>query len=371
MDLIQRDQSRLGSEELWSAIRDLAHVWEEAPVVTSFTASLPRNLDDSQTDLSQLIQSIFVARGIPSDRTLLLYSDLPYLGHLPFGPDPDLLHTEYEWWLNSAERVNTALLITIGWIRSRLPGYPLIPAPQLAKNSSLTTLEFTNNVRWLKDEMNVGLQFGDVPAAVAVNLQVGPEITSRLNNQTRILARALQGLPAWRSLQRVSSELGRTEKDELKRCRARIEEALEPSRIDHYDADNALARNQYRQHVVQTEVSNLTGQAGQYAEAFGQLNALLELAVTSVFSQLVCYPLIEVTPSRLDTSPGSGTMLRLSQPASAAPINLNPGSLVWINHPLSEDAVLITRVQHHWNVDRDTVIEVDSLVLEGSAEAWR
>jgi hypothetical protein len=78
-------------------------------------------------------------------------------------------------WLTDAGRVEVAHRESIAWIRSRLPRYPGLLAPQLARDSPLTTPEFTWRLAWSRADLSSGLQFQAIPGRAGALLDATPE----------------------------------------------------------------------------------------------------------------------------------------------------------------------------------------------------
>ena len=65
-----------------------------------------------------------------------------------------------------ANRIEAAHRMTLAWLRSRLAGYPILRAPQLAPGTPLTTFEMTIHYTWTKEELSGGLNQMPAPPGV-------------------------------------------------------------------------------------------------------------------------------------------------------------------------------------------------------------
>lgn len=142
---------------VWQAVTQQAAVWAALPAVQEFARQLPRNAPTRSSGVPGRLQQMQASdadiAGTPMrlTRTVHLFEQVPYLD-APYDKDA------WRAWLQSAARIEAAHRTTIAWLRSRMPGYPQLPAPQLAPGTALTTTEYTFRLAWQPGERAAGLQ---------------------------------------------------------------------------------------------------------------------------------------------------------------------------------------------------------------------
>src|ERR1700744_3092807 len=87
--------------------------------------------------------------------------------------------------------VENAIVYLVWAVRSRLPGFPMIAAPQLAEHSRLTMHNFTPP--WTRDATRSGLQYNDL--SPSINTSIGVDSTDQLSQ----MIAGFNALPAWRT----------------------------------------------------------------------------------------------------------------------------------------------------------------------------
>jgi hypothetical protein len=157
---------------LWRAIRAQAEVWSQTPVVRHVADHLPRNAPREQrragsSTIPALLQGLSAAfSGML--HPLMLGTRVQFVMAQPFQPfERNVDESELKEWLRAAIALESAHRVTLAWFRSRLPGYPVVRAPQLARNSQFTTREYTPRFIWTVDERGIGLQFQSAPPELA------------------------------------------------------------------------------------------------------------------------------------------------------------------------------------------------------------
>jgi hypothetical protein len=334
---------------VWVTVDALADAWRLTPVVENFVGQLPRNDFADRVGRGQ--------RGEPSlprdpiaealghlsagfmTNPLVLASVLPIAETVSPELELELLRRSNARWFDTALRVEAAHRLTVGWIRSRLPRYPLIPAPQLAQNTPLTTSEYTERLVWGPREATSGLQFAEVPAALGTLLQASPELHPRLLAGVRDVHWALASTPTWSRLVVADATLTPAVRAELMASRLRIRDRLTGAAQDAYEPANALRREQLRASVVQEEVDLLTGLAGEYAQSFSAVNTLIEFAAGTIFSQFACFPVFTISAANLSVEPGPFTRVEFTSGNES--IFTPCGSIAWLDDQLVQDAIFL------------------------------
>jgi hypothetical protein len=137
--------------DLWQAVNDLSRTWADLPVVQRFAAALPRNASQRSTGIPGRLQEMEASGAQISAQPLRLSIPLRMMQHMPSlqtQPSPQ----EWKAWPELAVRIEAVHWLAVAWLRSRVPGYPNLPAPHLARGTPLTTIEFTDQLIWTREE---------------------------------------------------------------------------------------------------------------------------------------------------------------------------------------------------------------------------
>jgi hypothetical protein len=199
------DPSSVG---LWRAVSDLAHGWAATPVVRWFAADLPRNADQRRHGIPGRLQELEAGGAGISSRPLRIASTVRNTNAWP--PAPDFAPDPQKWkqWFAAAEAVEIAHGIMTAWLRSRMPGYPTIPAPQLVSGAPLTVDGFGQPRPWTQDERRQGLQLRDSPPEITRLLNATVAEARRIAAAIRSLGAAMQGTGEWQRMQTAADADG-------------------------------------------------------------------------------------------------------------------------------------------------------------------
>lgn len=353
---------------LWEALAEQAAAWSELPVVRRLAASLPRNASQRSQGLSGLLQHVTASGGMVASRPLRLGTNVPMM--LSVMPDnaPTVQPQVLRSWLDDANAVEGAHHVTVAWLRSRLPGYPLLPAPQLARGTPLTTDEYTYRLTWTRDELAAGFQFQDPPSQAVELLGASAREAARADEAARRVAVGLLETAAWRRLGDADAALSPDARAELVAARKAIAAASRPSLVDAHEPVLALPRDAYRQQVLANVLETLVGTALEYAEAFDAAERLLELAASDVFGQLVVYRPVVLTG--VTDLAAHGTERGTIEFTVKDTAHLDVGSLAWVDDPLCPDAVHLTGLSYSIDRATGTRVRATALVLGGTAAVW-
>lgn len=355
--------------ELWRTLGDLADAWRRTPPLERFARDLPENASQRQRGLPGMLQHIQAGASALISNPLLLATRLPMAAGAIPGVDEQQLRGTHGDWLVAAHRVEAAHRRTLAWLRARLPGYPNLPAPQLAPGAPLTTSEFTFRLIWQPGERAEQLHLGDIPTQIAELLQADATTARALAGASRAVAAALVDTPEWTTLAAATDALDDATRGELRAARTRARERLAPATIDAHEPSRALPRADYREHVIREEIDALTGNARAYADAFDASDGLVEIAGSSVFSQIACYTVRSMAITDLEIIPGASTTVRCTVPDVMIDMP-HPGTVAWLDDPLVSDAVLVKGVTMSMHETGHATMDVTADVLAGTAVAW-
>jgi hypothetical protein len=356
---------------LWAAVRRQASAWAETDAVRTFASTLPRNTWPGNNELSDALREIKAAAGSMFSNPFRLPGRLSMAASLMPGIDLGRLQSTHSEWFESGARVETAHRATMAWLRSRLPGYPMLPAPHLAPNTPFTTHEYTDRIIWMRRELSSGLHLNDPAPGITAVLGVDGAQASAINQVARDVANALTASPEWERLELARIGLDSTGRRDLSQARATLRDRLSPENVASYEPALALRRHQYRAAALDEAVSALSGSALEYASAFGAAIQILDHAASDIMSQLATYPLSEYSPSDLEViEVGSEMVIRF---LDGSPLSwlASPGEVGWINDELIADAVEITGVQINFSATGAGSVGLTARTLPGTSDAWR
>lgn len=356
------------TKEVWRSLANLADAWRQTDVLDRFARELPDNSLQRLHGLPGILQTL-QAGGLAGN-PLLLAGYIPAAVSVSPEIDEQQLRAMHGDWLDAAVRAEAAHRLTIAWLRARLPGYPTLPAPQLAPGAPLTNPEFSYRIIWQPGERGGQLHLRDVPDEIAEALRADTTIARILTQATRDVAGALGETPEWAALADAAGALDDNARSVLRAARSSARERLAPAAVDAHEPHLTLRRNAYREHVIREELDGLTGSARAYANAFDAADGLVEIAASNVFGQLVCYDLRTMTVTDLEIIPGPNSTVRYETP-DIMPDMPRPGAIAWLDDPLVPDAVQIRHVTMSLDPTGQTPLSVTASVLAGTAAAWR
>ncbi|MCO4253889.1 hypothetical protein [Pseudarthrobacter cellobiosi] len=364
------------SPELWSAIWRLADAWSQTPVVQEIAATLPRNrpLDergDKAVGIPALVQHLEVRAGMMM-KSLMYGSRIPALLDQPlvagFGM-PAVGQDELDKWLQMAAKLEGAHRITLGWLRSSLAGYPILLAPQLAPSTPLTTGEMTPRYIWPREEFAYGLNQRVAPPSVPELLGADSMGASQLDQAARDVSQALTKSQAWVDFDSALHALDDAAKVALRAARRELKERLSAEALDNHEPNLALPRAEYRSHSMNEVVESLSGPARVYADAFGEVDRLLDLSLGDIFGELALFGEPWRVPVFNVETPTPGEPIVGFETKPIGPF-LTTGQILWLTTEAVADAVRIE--SHTMKMDQVEGMQdhFEARVLLKTGEAW-
>ena len=363
------------SPDVWRAVWQLADAWSETPLVKDFAATMPRNQGlenrgDRATGVPALLQHLDLTAGIMM-KPLMYGSRLPVLldQSLVSQRAPAVDQGEVAAWLTMANRIEAAHRITLTWLRSRLAGYPILRAPQLAPGTPLTTFEMTNHYIWTKQELSAGLNLMPAPPGVTDLLGAKAKASSDLDQAARDLATAFEGAPAWTRFQNALEALDDDGKVALREARRELTGRLSEEAVNDYEEHLALPRDQYRGHMTTEVTGSLKGSAHEYADAFSHVHEILTLVACDVFGELALFGEPWPVPVLNLEIPEPRQPIVAFESRGAAGIFLTTGQVLWLSNETMTDAVRVEAKTMNFDVEgvRDHFV---ARVLIGTSEGW-
>lgn len=361
----------IANAEVWRAVEALASAWRNSPAVRDFARELPRNSAQRSLGLSGLLQEVAASASPFFQHPLLLGSKLRWAaGQLP-GVDSESL-AQYPSWLDAADRVEFAARLTVAWVRSRLPRYPQLLAPELAPGGPLTTDEFTFDIVWRREDRKRGMQLRNPPPDIGAALQADDLLGPALESATRSLASRLRATEEWTRFGVATESLQDSDREELRAVWRGAKRRLAPAEIDAYEPNLAMRRAEYRRAVVDESTESLSGASRDYASAFSAANSMVDRAVVDVLGQLACFEVRTLRVQNVEVSPGPPRAVRFeAADDDIEVVLLRPGELAWLDDSVVRDAVFVTGTSFSWSGTGTSTTTFDGELLSGSATAWR
>ncbi len=355
------------NSHIWRAVTRQAECWAALPLVQEFAKQLPRNASTRTAGVPGYLQALQASGAQIAATPLRLTGFMSGFSELVKSFDVPYDKSDLQRWLQMAGQVEIAHRETVAWLRSRMPGYPQLPAPQLAPGTPLTTAEFTYRLSWRAQERAQGLQLQDFPSGIARRLGANASQAHGLGEAARALASTLRSSEEWLRLGVARSALGSADREALQDTRARVRQRLSPSMIDAHEPRRALPRHDYRCAVLEEELDALTGQAREFADAFDAADELVELAASDVFGQLAVYgsPVNLGRVAEIDLEPGATQYASFTLPGDTW---LEPGCLIRIDDSLITDAMLM--VGGSFSFGSTSRTRVRARVLPGTSSVW-
>lgn len=264
------------SRELWAAVEGLADVWRSTDIGQRYAEVFA---DPEHRLAPRLRETLSWVREIEGQRLLMAHLLQISPGYESFTRAPGAAE-----FLEQGKRLAQAFLWTVEWWRSRLPGYPTMPVPQLVRNGPLSTVDLTFRVPWPEEFRRQRLQLTPAPPRLVADLlgsRAGP-----LDEAARAVAAAVSLCPQALELERAQAALTDDDRAVLANSRVRARAALRPEQIDSSAGDLVLDRLNYREAVIAEALDGLRNGPRHYCDAFDAVDRLMEQAA-ALFSQAV------------------------------------------------------------------------------------
>lgn len=344
----------MSTYELWTALSALTDRWVESGPVGVVREELSKDLDSDEA-LTGLRMLAFQAPQDIRRMPLAVYKAFPHMGF-------ELSARDLRFMSSSAALDNAVCALT--WaVRSVLPGYPTMPAPQLARDSYHTMDNFSPP--WSREIMRAGVQYENVAQRIDTLLGI------RGRGTVPGLQAAFQALPSWTAFDSCHNALSPDVRTELLAARRTITERTnaqnDSEEIDPGDPYTPL--NRARQ-TTETVVASLSGDAKDYANAFGSVTEEIDRVIAGVLPQLVAFGPPETLTTAHDLE------ITATQPPTVAfKLHDNEfaqkGRLYWTNDSVILDALYVEAAHMAHDNVHDLRFQFEATVLTGTSAAWR
>lgn len=352
------DDAALG--EVWRALDALAEVWKSSAVVQRQRKHVADPFSTTENELSELRTHVVELSNYTLVREpLMLFTGLRTASEQPMASHLSEVFESVAWrsLLADAETIESLFIRLLTFVRSRLPGYPLLKAPQLARDSWLTTREIGWRVPWLVEHAQWAMH-QQPHASVSRTLEVDPEThDARVND----LLQALSATSAWTAFASARRALTASDHEELRTAKRQLQFTLR--QIDDHEPHLAMGRLNYRQYHTEAVPEHLSGSARTFANSFMDVEELVNVVMVEVFGQLV----MREAPILI------GEYTDFSATAEKVEFNLNgyvsTGSIVIAPSSPTKDAVQVQSVSIYVS-DGNSGTRIDGMVLAGTSLAW-
>jgi hypothetical protein len=343
----------MSTTELWSAVTDLVECWVESPHVTGIRDELWKDLDSSEALRPLQVMALREPQNIRS-MPLAVYKAFPHMGI-------ELTPRDKQFMAHSAA-VENAIVYLVWAARSRLPGFPMIPAPQLAERSWLTMNNSTPP--WTREALRSGLQYQDLSLSIQRAIQI---------NSAPALSRLLAGfrvLPSWREFKAAHGRLTPAMRSELLGARRLVtERAIEEddtSEIDPGDPWMGIKRARASADAV---ISQLTPDALAYARAFDLVNDEIDLAIANVVTSSIAFGPPDNLAGVRELNMLATRPLKVTFQLEGAAL-AHTGRIYWTDDSLVTDALFVDGSHFAGDQVHGSRFAFDATVLVGSNAAW-
>lgn len=355
-------------EKLWSAIIGLADCWRRSTTTRQFAALFPGNQKGALSGLPKYLQELDAAVHVLNN-PLRFATGWAFWQQIPAmfqGPSAAVLSP----WLAAGRSLETGHRSQMAWLRARLPGYPTILPPQLAKGTQFTTLEYTEDIIWTPGEMGRGLQFIGAPQYSSESLGLGESDTKLLANAERVVATAFEESSEWRALLRSWEALGRDDRTVLAELRRDLVFRLSDPEVLRIAGHGAISALAYRKSVLEDGLSSLRGNAADYALAFREATRLLDFAADGILSQLIIYgepETLGVAGEFEAVSEANLTVVSFVADFQRFP---QLGRVYWTDGGLGSDPIRLEAMNFTMNQADGVTIRVRGRVIDDFSASW-
>lgn len=345
------------TEEVWPAVEQLAKVWETSELVQKFLEQHPERTDNTGS-VTEGLRNIQAGTALLTKMPLVTTMWEPLAEQLPLVQ----LSSDLRAYLRLVAPLGHAVESTVGWVRSRLPRYPRIPVPQFASRGFRRSEEMGERLAWRQQVLRAGLDRNPVPPGVASILAIDEK---RITACSNAVAQALVSSSEWQRYSDISGALTDDDIEILDAARNRVGVLLNPKKVDEYEPSRMARRHSFRRDHVAGVVSELQGRPKELADAFDDIDTLIDQALVNVHGQLVVAgrPRI-VVPANLEVE---GREVSFKYQGDGAP---GVGGMLWLDDPLVPEVVLTDGMGFGFNQGEGTWLTYTGQRLPGTEAAF-
>lgn len=344
----------MSTHEIWTATRRIAETWAESQAVIDFRRELGFIVEDldNPAAIPGLLRMTRMSSTEFYSYPTRLYNAFPHL---------NITLTERDRkFVRNSNNIDKSISYLTWWIRSRLPGFPVLPIPQLARNSFHA--KHDPDMPWTSDGFSAGIEFRSAPYQCDKFLGVKTEpAASRLRD-------AFAELPCWIEFQQLSNRLDDATRSELVTAKLELEKKAQAAETETGN-DFADPRIQWRRarEVTAKAVGELSPFAAKFATTFDSVNSAINLALPNVLTQLIAfgYPRHLTGVAALKVKPTNPPTISFEVESGAS-----TGCLYWTDDKLIPDAVRLESVSFGSSQIHGDRSSASAVVLQGTSTAW-
>lgn len=351
-------------KELWTATDEFAAAWIASPHKRVFRDGLKPTPHDMNNPFQVgSVQQLLVEYSTLQSQPLLLgkrVRPLPEFARLYQAS------AEVQAWLEAAERFAVTLIQVIEFLRSRLPGYPSILAPDLLPGAPRVNADGFWDMRfpWELGIRGTQLQFSNEPALLARALDL-PDGGRRANAALSAVGGALRRSDSWKRFAAAHSGLSSGDREAAKVLRREYRDAVSEARVDEVAGRLAIRSQSMRRGELERIKDSSVGSLREYYEAFDAVDELIE-AVAALVSHRVAKGDIDELPL-LSADWGAFRDLRSTRIQATDNDFRHPYDLVKVSAGVGSlgGIVLLRNLTIHIG---ENVLVADGRLLAGSAD---
>lgn len=332
----------------------VVEAWAESQAVIAFRRELGLIVEDldNPAAIPGLLRLTRMSSSEFYSYPTRLYNAFPHLNITLTERDQD--------FVRNSTNIDKSISYLTWWIRSKLPGFPVLPVPQLARNSFHT--KHDPDMPWTSDGLSAGNQLSSVPmnCDIFLGVQTGPAAGQ--------LRDAFAKLPSWIEFEELSNQLDDATRSELTGAKLELEKRAQAAESETGN-DFADPRIHWRRarEITAEAVAELSPFAAKFATTFDSLNSAINMAVPSVLAQLIAFGsprrLTGVTGLKVQPTDPPTISFELQSSASTS-------CLYWTDDSLIPDAVRIESVSFGESQIHGGRSSASASVLQGTSTAW-
>lgn len=357
------------ARELWQASGQAGEILAGSPCAVELRETIDvESTNAPRSPAVTLLRHTLAGLGALRTRPLLLGLYLPRIPSI--GPIPGYDQIKQieggAHFLDCAARIASTALSIAEHLRSRLPGYPDIPVPDLCASAPAVVEDgfmATDRFPW-PAAARAGQRDGELRAGADLGIDV-----SALAERVGRMLSALEGHEAWKAFADSSSQLDAEDHAALARTRNTFGERTAEAVIDERVGGLLMQRAQFARAVLTEVREQADGRPGRYLAAFSRVDHLINMAL-AVLSERTAYNEPVGLPADTELTwhrDGDALEVRAVVPSDPLPF-LYPGRLLIYNgDPPAGGALYLKGASHTINFELGSRAELDCEGLEDSA----
>lgn len=351
---------------IWAATDEVARELAKSPHLGAFRQGLePQPADPSQPFDIGSVQHLLVYYSLLQTQPLLVGLRLPLLPE--FAPLHDS-SPEVRGWFDIAQRFAFAFVDVMEFLRSRLPGYPMLSVPELSPGAPRVYRDgfWDGRFPWMADVRRGGLQLQARPAIPPRALGLPDGGTGLYDSLTHVLA-ALRESATWQRFVAADAGLGEEDRVTAKRLRKEYRAAVTEDRIDAIAGSNGMRGAFMRRAELEAVKAEADGALREYFEAFDGVDELLDGVAAFISHRIVRGDISEVWVISADWGPARD--MRVTRLRARDSSWRGPYELIRVSSAIAALAGVVVLYSVSLFLDEDLLLADGRLLSHSSAIA--